>query len=180
MIEVVHSGGAVAQLGARLDGIEEVVGSNPIGSTKIDVISPRTLLKRISTTAVAGLALLYIADLLSVRVRALHPEPADPFESLKALRVLAIPKRMARPNMNWTRKILSRPSPASTPSSRTTVTRPAGTSSQGSTSQSPCKRSGFRHSHRVIGGLESTYFAAGNFGGISAYPGAACFRFASI
>ena len=26
--------GAVAQLGARLDGIEEVVGSNPIGSTK--------------------------------------------------------------------------------------------------------------------------------------------------
>jgi hypothetical protein len=29
------NGGAVAQLGARLDGIEEVVGSNPIGSTKI-------------------------------------------------------------------------------------------------------------------------------------------------
>ncbi len=28
-----HSRGAVAQLGARLDGIEEVVGSNPIGST---------------------------------------------------------------------------------------------------------------------------------------------------
>ena len=27
------AGGAVAQLGARLDGIEEVVGSNPIGST---------------------------------------------------------------------------------------------------------------------------------------------------
>ena len=32
---LIHSfcGGAVAQLGARLDGIEEVVGSNPIGST---------------------------------------------------------------------------------------------------------------------------------------------------
>ncbi len=29
-------GGAVAQLGARLDGIEEVVGSNPIGSTNIE------------------------------------------------------------------------------------------------------------------------------------------------
>ncbi len=29
-----HSGGAVAQLGARLDGIEEVGGSNPPGSTK--------------------------------------------------------------------------------------------------------------------------------------------------
>ena len=34
MLEVILSGGAVAQLGARLDGIEEVVGSNPIGSTK--------------------------------------------------------------------------------------------------------------------------------------------------
>ena len=33
-------GGAVAQLGARLDGIEEVVGSNPIGSTNILLYSP--------------------------------------------------------------------------------------------------------------------------------------------
>ena len=30
-------GGAVAQLGARLDGIEEVVGSNPIGSTSFQI-----------------------------------------------------------------------------------------------------------------------------------------------
>jgi hypothetical protein len=35
-------GGAVAQLGARLDGIEEVVGSNPIGSTKSIRSSPET------------------------------------------------------------------------------------------------------------------------------------------
>jgi hypothetical protein len=34
-------GGAVAQLGARLDGIEEVVGSNPIGSTKIRLCTVR-------------------------------------------------------------------------------------------------------------------------------------------
>jgi hypothetical protein len=34
MLTFLHRpGGAVAQLGARLDGIEEVVGSNPIGST---------------------------------------------------------------------------------------------------------------------------------------------------
>ena len=33
-------GGAVAQLGARLDGIEEVVGSNPIGSTKLLKVRP--------------------------------------------------------------------------------------------------------------------------------------------
>jgi hypothetical protein len=33
MVDWRYCGGAVAQLGARLDGIEEVVGSNPIGST---------------------------------------------------------------------------------------------------------------------------------------------------
>jgi hypothetical protein len=33
VLYVVSPCGAVAQLGARLDGIEEVVGSNPIGST---------------------------------------------------------------------------------------------------------------------------------------------------
>ena len=33
VINLVIPCGAVAQLGARLDGIEEVVGSNPIGST---------------------------------------------------------------------------------------------------------------------------------------------------
>ena len=32
-VKLNERGGAVAQLGARLDGIEEVVGSNPIGST---------------------------------------------------------------------------------------------------------------------------------------------------
>ena len=38
MINSRHSfSGAVAQLGARLDGIEEVVGSNPIGSTNFEL-----------------------------------------------------------------------------------------------------------------------------------------------
>jgi putative endonuclease len=32
-LSLCEPGGAVAQLGARLDGIEEAVGSNPIGST---------------------------------------------------------------------------------------------------------------------------------------------------
>ena len=42
------SGGAVAQLGARLDGIEEVVGSNPIGSTtsKLQRILPNRISPR--------------------------------------------------------------------------------------------------------------------------------------
>jgi hypothetical protein len=39
------------------------------------------------------LALLYGADYLYVRVRMLRPKPADPFEPLKALRVLAIPEK---------------------------------------------------------------------------------------
>src|SRR5215469_8947804 len=39
---MILSGGAVAQLGARLDGIEEVVGSNPIGSTKFLRSSPHS------------------------------------------------------------------------------------------------------------------------------------------
>ncbi len=83
----------MAQLGARLDGIEEVVGSNPIGSTKIDVILPRILFKRIMLGVAAAFVALYISDSLSVRIRAIHPKPADPFESLKSLRVLAIPEK---------------------------------------------------------------------------------------
>jgi hypothetical protein len=83
----------VAQLGARLDGIEEVVGSNPIGSTK-SVLTPASILaKRVLISVALVLALLYGSDYLYLRVRMLHPKPADPFESLKALRVLAIPEK---------------------------------------------------------------------------------------
>jgi hypothetical protein len=39
----------VAQLGARLDGIEEVVGSNPIGSTKIFTVVFLNILQSEST-----------------------------------------------------------------------------------------------------------------------------------
>ena len=39
--------GAVAQLGARLDGIEEVEGSNPFGSTKFDQLEIERLDRRI-------------------------------------------------------------------------------------------------------------------------------------
>jgi hypothetical protein len=83
----------VAQLGARLDGIEEVVGSNPIGSTKLVLIPASTLAKRVLISCVLGLGLFYGSDYLYVRIRMLHPKPADPFESLKALRILAIPEK---------------------------------------------------------------------------------------
>ena len=55
--------------------------------------SPRILIKRILVVAVAAVAVLFIGDYLSVRIRAIHPRPADPFESIKALRVLAIPEK---------------------------------------------------------------------------------------
>jgi hypothetical protein len=83
----------VAQLGARLDGIEEVVGSNPIGSTNL-VLNPASILaKRVLFGLLLVLGLFYVSDYLSVRVRMLHPKLADPFESIKALRVLAIPEK---------------------------------------------------------------------------------------
>jgi len=45
----------------------------------------------ISVLAVLGL--LYVGDFLYFRVRMLHPAPAHPLESLKTLRVLAIPEK---------------------------------------------------------------------------------------
>jgi hypothetical protein len=71
----------------------KVVGSNPIGSTNIEVISLKTLSKRVLAAAVSLLALVYLGDYLSVRIRMLHAKPADPFESIKSLRVLAIPEK---------------------------------------------------------------------------------------
>jgi hypothetical protein len=58
-----------------------------------DVISPLSLFKRILVSAMTALAVLYSGDYLSVRIRAMHPKAADPFESLKTLRVLAIPEK---------------------------------------------------------------------------------------
>ena len=51
-----HPGGAVAQLGARLDGIEEVVGSNPIGSTKSSPTIPTMSYAEIGAPIVAGMS----------------------------------------------------------------------------------------------------------------------------
>ena len=57
------------------------------------MIEPRHLLRRILIAAFAALALVFCGDYLSLRVRMLHPRAADPFESLKTLRVLAIPEK---------------------------------------------------------------------------------------
>src|SRR5213080_3957725 len=49
------------------------------------------LAKRILVSVVLALGLIYGGDYLYVRIRMLHPKPTEPFESIKSLRVLAIP-----------------------------------------------------------------------------------------
>ena len=53
----------------------------------------QVLLKRLLLSAAGCLAIVYVSDFLYLRVRMLHPKPADPFESLTTLRVLAIPEK---------------------------------------------------------------------------------------
>ena len=55
--------------------------------------SVQILFKRLILAAVGCVALLYAADYLYLRFRMLHPKAADPYESFKALRVLAIPEK---------------------------------------------------------------------------------------
>ncbi len=67
--------------------------ANPIVSAVIVLTSATILARRILIGLIAALGLLYGSDYLYVRVRMLHPKPADPFESMKSLRVLAIPEK---------------------------------------------------------------------------------------
>jgi hypothetical protein len=57
------------------------------------VISAPILAKRISFFALIVLAVVYGGDYLFVRIRMFHPKPADPFESITSLRILAIPEK---------------------------------------------------------------------------------------
>jgi hypothetical protein len=57
------------------------------------MLTPRMLVQRTVTTTALFAALVYAGDYLSVRIRMLRPKPADPFESLTAPRLLAIPEK---------------------------------------------------------------------------------------
>ncbi len=59
----------------------------------IVLTSATILAKRVLIGLIVALGLLYGSDYLYVRVRMLHPKPAGPFESMKSLRVLAIPEK---------------------------------------------------------------------------------------
>jgi hypothetical protein len=48
------------------------------------------LVPRILLAVVSAVALVYIGDFISLRVRMLHPKPSNPFETVTALRILAI------------------------------------------------------------------------------------------
>jgi len=48
------------------------------------------LVQRVLLAVLSAVALVYIGDFISVRVRVLHPKPGNPFETVTALRILAI------------------------------------------------------------------------------------------
>jgi hypothetical protein len=57
------------------------------------VIPYRKVAKWIGIAAVLALAILYIGDFVSVHIRMRHPKPNDPFETITALRLLAISEK---------------------------------------------------------------------------------------
>lgn len=57
------------------------------------MLSARTIVKRILIAALAALAIVYAGDFVSVRVRMLQPKPDNPFETVTALRILAIAEK---------------------------------------------------------------------------------------
>jgi len=54
------------------------------------LIPIRKLVQRILIGLVAAIALVYAGDFVWLRVRMMHPKPGDPFETVTALRILAI------------------------------------------------------------------------------------------
>jgi hypothetical protein len=50
----------------------------------------RALVKRILIALVSAVVLVYAGDFISLRARMLRPKPGNPFETVTALRILAI------------------------------------------------------------------------------------------
>jgi hypothetical protein len=57
------------------------------------VPAPKTILKYSAATLSVALLLVYVTDWAVVRVRAIHPAAASPFETITVARVLAIPEK---------------------------------------------------------------------------------------
>jgi len=54
------------------------------------LLPSRTLAKRILIALISLAVLVYASDFVTLRLRMLHPKPGDPFETVTALRILAI------------------------------------------------------------------------------------------
>jgi hypothetical protein len=59
-------------------------------------VTPRQLVKRVSLGVLAALLLAFIVDYAYLRVRMIHPKPADPFEKMVRNRLLAIPQKSGK------------------------------------------------------------------------------------
>ena len=57
------------------------------------MLPTRVLAKRILIAFVSAALLVYAGDFVSVRVRMVHPKPGNPFETVTALRILAIDEK---------------------------------------------------------------------------------------
>ena len=57
------------------------------------MIGPRALLERVVISLALAVALAYAGDYLLVRLRMLYPKTNDPFETLTAPRILAVPEK---------------------------------------------------------------------------------------
>jgi hypothetical protein len=57
------------------------------------LLPTRVLAKRILIAFVSAAVLVYAGDFVSVRVRMVHPKPGNPFETVTALRILAIDEK---------------------------------------------------------------------------------------
>jgi hypothetical protein len=53
----------------------------------------RILAKRILIALIVVVAIVYACDFASVRLRMMHAKPADPFETITSLRILAIDEK---------------------------------------------------------------------------------------
>lgn len=53
---------------------------------------PLLIAKRILIAGVLAALLLYVGDAISVHLRGIHPQPNNPFETITAPRILAIPE----------------------------------------------------------------------------------------
>jgi hypothetical protein len=53
----------------------------------------RTIVRGILIAVVLAVAIVYVGDFASVRVRMMHPKPGNPFETVTALRILAIDEK---------------------------------------------------------------------------------------